>query len=160
VDENRSPLRIRYFRTIVNDGSSVCLPGQKDAEALRLDSKGSSWPKNPTRGVVGDVNSTMGCAFGYLQDLIRFLRFPAYGSRTWKQDYGLSTDRMPEEINRIDTDHVSDLLFVTEEKWDSEPSIKKGFRSNAVHLVGNTMIDPSSLSKTGLRNRRSAKNWG
>jgi UDP-N-acetylglucosamine 2-epimerase (non-hydrolysing) len=52
-----------------------------------------------------------------------------------------SFDRMmPEEINRILTDHVSDLLFVTEESGLANLK-REGIPSEKVHFVGNTMID-------------------
>src|SRR6195256_545158 len=64
--------------------------------------------------VVGDVNSTMGCAL-----VTSKISFDTTGSRPMiaHVEAGLrSFDRsMPEEINRILTDHVSDLLFVTEQ---------------------------------------------
>jgi UDP-N-acetylglucosamine 2-epimerase (non-hydrolysing) len=47
---------------------------------------------------------------------------------------------MPEEINRIVTDHVSDLLFVTEENG-VEYLCSEGIASNKIYFVGNTMID-------------------
>lgn len=52
-----------------------------------------------------------------------------------------SFDRtMPEEINRIVTDHVADLLFVTEESG-IQNLLKEGVSLDCVHFVGNTMID-------------------
>jgi UDP-N-acetylglucosamine 2-epimerase (non-hydrolysing) len=47
---------------------------------------------------------------------------------------------MPEEVNRVLTDHVSDLLFVTEQSG-IENLRHEGIASEKVHLVGNTMID-------------------
>ena len=64
--------------------------------------------------VVGDVNSTVACAF-----VASKISFDAAGSRPLivHVEAGLRSfdRRMPEEVNRILTDHVSDLLFVTEE---------------------------------------------
>src|SRR2546427_1135001 len=64
--------------------------------------------------VVGDVNSTLACGL-----VAAKIAFDSAGSRPLivHVEAGLrSFDRsMPEEINRILTDHVSDLLFVTEE---------------------------------------------
>ncbi|HEV8076206.1 MAG TPA: UDP-N-acetylglucosamine 2-epimerase (non-hydrolyzing) [Candidatus Acidoferrum sp.] len=89
--------------------------------------------------VVGDVNSTLGCAL-----VAAKISFDAKGTRPLiaHVEAGLrSFDReMPEEINRILTDHVADLLFVTEEsglrnlRRENVPDAK-------VHFVGNTMID-------------------
>src|SRR6266478_563023 len=89
--------------------------------------------------VVGDVNSTMGCAL-----VTSKISFDSAGSRPMiaHVEAGLrSFDRgMPEEINRIVTDHVSDLLFVTEESGIQNLH-KEGISLDCVHLVGNTMID-------------------
>jgi UDP-N-acetylglucosamine 2-epimerase (non-hydrolysing) len=52
-----------------------------------------------------------------------------------------SFDRsMPEEVNRVITDHVSDLLFVTEESGLQNLQ-REGIPPNQIHFVGNTMID-------------------
>jgi UDP-N-acetylglucosamine 2-epimerase (non-hydrolysing) len=89
--------------------------------------------------VVGDVNSTIGCAL-----VTSKISFDSSGSRPMivHVEAGLrSFDRsMPEEINRIVTDHVSDLLFVTEESG-IQNLLKEGVSLNRIHLVGNTMID-------------------
>ena len=89
--------------------------------------------------VVGDVNSTVACAL-----VTAKISFDSVGRRPLLAhvEAGLrSFDRsMPEEINRIVTDHVCDLLFVTEESairnlWN------EGFSPDKIHFVGNTMID-------------------
>jgi UDP-N-acetylglucosamine 2-epimerase (non-hydrolysing) len=89
--------------------------------------------------VVGDVNSTISCAL-----VTSKISFDSSGSRPLiaHVESGLrSFDRsMPEEINRIVTDHVSDLLFVTEESGIRNLD-KEGVSLDRVHLVGNTMID-------------------
>jgi UDP-N-acetylglucosamine 2-epimerase (non-hydrolysing) len=89
--------------------------------------------------VVGDVNSTVACA------LVASKIF--YDDRGRKPlighiEAGLrSFDRtMPEEINRIVTDHLSDFHFVTEESG-IENLLKEGIPSEKIHFVGNTMID-------------------
>jgi len=89
--------------------------------------------------VVGDVNSTMACAL-----VASKISFGSSGARPMiaHVEAGLrSFDRsMPEEINRIVTDHVSDLLFVTEESGVRN-LLKEGVSADRIHLVGNTMID-------------------
>ncbi len=89
--------------------------------------------------VVGDVNSTVACAL-----VTSKLSFDSVGSRPLiaHVEAGLrSFDRtMPEEINRIVTDHLSDLLFVTEESG-LENLHNEGITSDGIHFVGNTMID-------------------
>ena len=47
---------------------------------------------------------------------------------------------MPEEINRVLTDRISDILFVTE-KSGLVNLDKEGISSDKIHFVGNTMID-------------------
>jgi UDP-N-acetylglucosamine 2-epimerase (non-hydrolysing) len=89
--------------------------------------------------VVGDVNSTVACA-------LVASKF-TYGDSGKKPliahvEAGLrSFDRtMPEELNRIVTDHLSDYLFVTE-KSGIENLRNEGIDPKKVHFVGNTMID-------------------
>lgn len=89
--------------------------------------------------VVGDVNSTAACAL-----VAAKISFDASGTRPIiaHVEAGLrSFDRtMPEEINRILTDHLSDLLFVTEESGLCNLK-REGVSGNKIHFVGNTMID-------------------
>jgi UDP-N-acetylglucosamine 2-epimerase (non-hydrolysing) len=89
--------------------------------------------------VVGDVNSTLACALATAK-----ISFDSVGSRPLiaHVEAGLrSFDRsMPEEVNRVLTDHVSDLLFVTEDSGVRNLS-NEGISSDRIHFVGNTMID-------------------
>jgi UDP-N-acetylglucosamine 2-epimerase (non-hydrolysing) len=89
--------------------------------------------------VVGDVNSTLACAL-----VAAKISFDAAGTRPLiaHVEAGLrSFDRtMPEEINRIVTDQLSDLLFVTEESGLRNLA-REGVPAEKVHFVGNTMID-------------------
>lgn len=82
--------------------------------------------------VPGDVNSTVACA----------LVASKLGVRVAHVESGLrSFDRtMPEEINRIITDHISDLLFTTEPSGNKNLN-REGISADKVHYVGNTMID-------------------
>jgi UDP-N-acetylglucosamine 2-epimerase (non-hydrolysing) len=89
--------------------------------------------------VVGDVNSTLACAL-----VAAKISFDASGRRPLVAhvEAGLrSFDRsMPEEINRILTDQLSDLLFVTEESA-IQNLVNEGISPKSIHFVGNTMID-------------------
>lgn len=89
--------------------------------------------------VVGDVNSTVACAL-----VAAKISFDSNGTRPLiaHVEAGLrSLDRtMPEEINRIVTDHVADILFVTE-KSGLDNLRREGIPDGKVHFVGNTMID-------------------
>jgi UDP-N-acetylglucosamine 2-epimerase (non-hydrolysing) len=89
--------------------------------------------------VVGDVNSTVACAL-----VASKISFDSKGTRPLiaHVEAGLrSFDRgMPEEVNRIVTDHLSDLLFVTEESG-VQNLIHEGVPNERIHFAGNTMID-------------------
>jgi UDP-N-acetylglucosamine 2-epimerase (non-hydrolysing) len=89
--------------------------------------------------VVGDVNSTLACALvtskiGGLDGRPR--------PRIAHVEAGLrSCDRsMPEEVNRVLTDHLSDFLFVTEESGLRNLKAE-GIPAERIFFVGNTMID-------------------
>ncbi len=82
--------------------------------------------------VVGDVTSTLACALVANKMNIKLVHVES-GLR--------SNDRgMPEEINRILTDRISDLLFVTEESGGVN-LLKEGTSSDKIKMVGNVMID-------------------
>lgn len=82
--------------------------------------------------VVGDVNSTLAATLAAIKLQIPVAHVEA-GLR--------SGDRgMPEELNRIMTDAVSDWLFTTEP--DAEKNLlREGVASERIHFVGNVMID-------------------
>lgn len=82
--------------------------------------------------VVGDVNSTIACALVAIKKGIPVIHVEA-GLR--------SGDRsMPEEINRLLTDQLSELLFITEE-GARDNLLREGITQEKVHFVGNVMID-------------------
>ena len=90
--------------------------------------------------VVGDVNSTIACGLVAVKLGIRLAHIEA-GLR--------SGDRtMPEEINRILTDAISDLLFCTEQSG-VDNLVREGVPAEKIHLVGHVMIDTllANLSK-------------
>jgi UDP-N-acetylglucosamine 2-epimerase (non-hydrolysing) len=82
--------------------------------------------------VVGDVNSTMACA----------ITAKKLGIAVAHVEAGLrSRDMtMPEEINRLCTDAISDYLFVTDH-FAVENLIKEGVPEEKIFFVGNVMID-------------------
>ena len=82
--------------------------------------------------VVGDVNSTLACSQTAKRFNIKVAHVEA-GLRSFDVE-------MPEEHNRINTDKISDFLFITE-KSGEENLIREGIRDNKIHFVGNTMID-------------------
>ncbi len=82
--------------------------------------------------VVGDVNSTLACALVTKKMNIPLIHVEA-GLRSGDR-------KMPEEINRILTDSISDYLFVTEESGMTHLA-KEGVPSEKIFFVGNVMID-------------------
>ena len=88
--------------------------------------------------VIGDVNSTLACAL-----VAAKLASRAHGRPLIAHvEAGLrSFDRsMPEEINRILTDQISDVLFVSEKSGIRNLGAE-GVPADRVYFVGNTMID-------------------
>ena len=82
--------------------------------------------------VVGDVNSTIACALVAVKLGVKVVHVEA-GLRSFDR-------KMPEEINRVLTDSISDLLFVTEPSG-LENLRREGVADDKVFFVGNTMID-------------------
>ncbi|RIV19385.1 UDP-N-acetylglucosamine 2-epimerase (non-hydrolyzing) [Fibrisoma montanum] len=82
--------------------------------------------------VVGDVTSTVACALVAVRLGVPVAHVEA-GLRSGDR-------RMPEEINRILTDHLADLLFVTEQAG-LDNLRREGIADDRVHFVGNVMID-------------------
>lgn len=82
--------------------------------------------------VPGDVNSTVACA----------LVASKLGVKVAHVEAGLrSFDRtMPEEINRLVTDQLADLLFTPSQDGD-ENLLREGIPAEKIHFVGNVMID-------------------
>jgi UDP-N-acetylglucosamine 2-epimerase (non-hydrolysing) len=82
--------------------------------------------------VVGDVNSTIATALVAVKKGVPVIHVEA-GLR--------SGDRtMPEEINRVLTDQISELLFTTEESAAGN-LLREGIAAEKIHFAGNVMID-------------------
>ena len=82
--------------------------------------------------VFGDVNSTVAAALAAAK-----LHIPVAHVEAGLRSFDRS---MPEEINRILTDQMSDLLFITSPEAEDN-LIKEGKDKSQIHFVGNTMID-------------------
>ena len=93
--------------------------------------------------VVGDVNSTIACGLVAVKLGVKLIHVEA-GLRSFDR-------AMPEEVNRLLTDAISDLLFVTEQSGIDNLK-NEGIDSDKVHFVGNVMID------TLMANREKAEN--
>lgn len=86
--------------------------------------------------VAGDVNATVACALVAAKEHVPLVHVES-GLRSGDR-------RMPEEVNRVVTDAISDLLLVTE-KSGMENLAKEGVPQDRVVMTGNVMID--SLSR-------------
>ena len=82
--------------------------------------------------VPGDVNSTFACAMAANRNGIKVAHLES-GLRSFDMS-------MPEEVNRILTDDISDLYFVTEPSGE-ENLLNEGKSPEKIKYVGNTMID-------------------
>jgi UDP-N-acetylglucosamine 2-epimerase (non-hydrolysing) len=93
--------------------------------------------------VVGDVTSTMACSIVAKKMGIKVAHVEA-GIRSFDMT-------MPEEVNRVVTDSLSDFFFTTTE-MASQNLVKTGVPASKIFLVGNTMIDTllHSLPKISL----------
>jgi UDP-N-acetylglucosamine 2-epimerase (non-hydrolysing) len=101
--------------------------------------------------VVGDVNSTMACT----------LVASKLGVRVAHVEAGLrSLDRtMPEEINRLVTDAIADLLLTPSPDAD-ENLRREGVPASRVRQVGNVMIDTLSRNLERARGRQAPRRLG
>ena len=82
--------------------------------------------------VVGDVNSTLACSLVCVKKAIPVVHVEA-GLRSFDRT-------MPEEINRLLTDQICDVLYTTE-RSAGENLRREGISMERVHFVGNVMID-------------------
>ena len=92
--------------------------------------------------VVGDVNSTLACAITAKKNDIKVAHVEA-GIRSFDNE-------MPEEINRILTDSITDYFFTTSEKANQN-LINQGIKKDKIFFVGNTMIDTLKNNINRLR---------
>ena len=101
--------------------------------------------------VAGDVNSTLACALAARKLDIRVAHLEA-GLRSFDR-------RMPEEINRLLTDQISEILFVTEPSG-RENLLREGIGAEKIHFVGNTMIDSLDRHLTAALKKSPWKAYG
>ncbi|HEX7273441.1 MAG TPA: UDP-N-acetylglucosamine 2-epimerase (non-hydrolyzing) [Casimicrobiaceae bacterium] len=87
--------------------------------------------------VVGDVNSTLACGLVAVKMGIPLVHVEA-GLRSFDRT-------MPEEINRLLTDQICDVLYTTE-RSAAENLRREGIAMSRVHFVGNVMIDSLKAS--------------
>ena len=82
--------------------------------------------------VVGDVNSSIACALVAAKKGVPVVHVEA-GLRSYDR-------AMPEEINRVLTDQISDFLFTTERSAHAN-LLREGIAEKRIYFVGNVMID-------------------
>jgi UDP-N-acetylglucosamine 2-epimerase (non-hydrolysing) len=82
--------------------------------------------------VVGDVNSTLACTLVAVKKGVPVVHVEA-GLRSYDR-------AMPEEINRILTDQIADLLYTTE-RSAADNLMREGIATERIRFVGNVMID-------------------
>ncbi len=101
--------------------------------------------------VVGDVNSTVGCALvGAKAGCVVAHVEAGLRSRDWT---------MPEEVNRVVADRVSDLLLAP--SADGAENLRsEGYHADQIHLVGNVMIDTLLANTKRARARSTLRDLG
>lgn len=98
--------------------------------------------------VVGDVNATLACSITAKKEWVKCCHIEA-GLRS-------GDIKMPEEINRLVTDRISDLLL-TPDKISVNNLLKEGTPENKIEFVGNIMIDTLELKRDEAKNLKVSK---
>jgi UDP-N-acetylglucosamine 2-epimerase (non-hydrolysing) len=91
--------------------------------------------------VAGDVNSTMACTIAAVKLGLKVAHLEA-GLRSFDRT-------MPEEINRVITDSVADMLWTTSADGD-ENLLKEGISPEKIERVGNIMIDSIEMLRPAI----------
>jgi len=100
--------------------------------------------------VVGDVNSTLACALVAAKLHVPIVHLEA-GLRSGDR-------RMPEEINRIVTDAVSDVLWIP--SLDARANLlAEGIREDRIDFVGNIMIDSYEMLRPAIEEDDTRHRW-
>src|SRR3990172_9970608 len=101
--------------------------------------------------VVGDVNSTMAATIAAAKMTIKVAHLEA-GLRSFDRS-------MPEEINRLVTDVLADMLW-TPSRDGSENLIREGISKDKIHLVGNIMIDSLEMLRKKIEEQETYRTFG
>lgn len=101
--------------------------------------------------VPGDVNSSLACALVAAKEGIRIAHVEAgLRSRDWS---------MPEEVNRVVIDRLSNTLFApSEDAVDN--LVQEGYQAEQIHLVGNVMIDTLMANRTRAAQKKPWERYG
>ena len=102
--------------------------------------------------VPGDVNSTLAAALACAH-----LRIPLAHVEAGLRSFDRT---MPEEVNRVLTDQVSDLLFTHSPEAEAQPDGRGHRSAERIRLVGNTMIDSLVALEGAFREPRACAAHG
>lgn len=156
-DENMSGSFFEELSIPVPDANLACGSGTQAEQAaaimIAFEKELETHPTDLVM-VVGDVTSTMACSIVAKKMNTQVAHIEA-GIRSWDLT-------MPEEINRMVTDSITDLFFTTSEVANQN-LIRLGVPQNKIHFVGNVMIDtllanmprfkrPQIADELGLKN--------
>jgi len=134
-DEKMADVFFRQFNLVPDHFLNIApaSPNKQIADILiKLEDLTDTIGKPDIILVPGDVNSTLAGALFANKHNIKLGHIEA-GLRSFDRT-------MPEEFNRLLTDELSDIYFVTEPSGENY-LLKEGRAKNAIHFVGNTMID-------------------
>jgi UDP-N-acetylglucosamine 2-epimerase (non-hydrolysing) len=101
--------------------------------------------------VVGDVNSTMAATLAAAKLGVRVAHLEA-GLRSFDRT-------MPEEINRLVTDALADILWTPSADADNN-LLREGIRADKIHRVGNIMIDSLEMLREKIQEQTAYKDFG
>ncbi len=101
--------------------------------------------------VVGDVNSTMACTLAAAKIGVKVAHLEA-GLRSFDRT-------MPEEINRIVTDSLADILWTPSSDAD-ENLHREGVAPTKIRRIGNIMIDSLEMLRTKIEKANTVENLG
>ncbi len=101
--------------------------------------------------VVGDVNSTVAAALAAVKLGVKVAHVEA-GLRSFDRN-------MPEEINRVLTDHISDILFTTETSG-TRNLIREGISRRKIFFTGNIMLDSQKINSGRIAKSKALSKLG
>jgi UDP-N-acetylglucosamine 2-epimerase (non-hydrolysing) len=136
---------LRLPRPDVNLGVGSGTHAIQTAEVMRRFEPVVDTHKPSCVAVVGDVNSTLACSLVAVKKGIPVVHIEA-GLRSYDR-------AMPEEINRILTDQISDRLYTTE-RTAEENLAREGIPSSRVCFAGNVMIDSVVFGRANARSMK------
>ena len=155
-DEAMSDLFFRQLGLPAPDVHLEVGSGAQGEQTAKILSRYEAWlmsvdPKPAATLVVGDVNSTVACGLASVKLGIPLIHVEA-GLRSFDRT-------MPEEINRVITDAISDLLLVSEPSG-IENLRREGRPAEAMRVVGNVMIDVLSAELPAARALQQPQKFG